>query len=140
MPSITDIENNIVDDFQLFDDWEGKYEYIISLGKDLPLINNQFKTDEYLVRGCQSKVWLHASEKEGRVYYEADSDSVMTKGIIALLVRIFSGQKPDDIVKADLGFIDKIGLREQLSPTRSNGLNSMVKQIKLYALALTNKA
>lgn len=140
MPSITDIENNIVDDFQLFDDWEGKYEYIISLGKDLPLINNQFKTDEYLVRGCQSKVWLHAYEKEGRVYYEADSDSVMTKGIIALLVSIFSGQKPDDIVKADLGFIDKIGLREQLSPTRSNGLNSMVKQIKLYALALTNKA
>lgn len=140
MAGIKEIEDGIIDDFQLFDDWEGKYEYIISLGKDLPLINAQYKTDEYLVRGCQSKVWLHASEKEGRVYYEADSDSVMTKGIIALLVSIFSGQKPEDIVKADLGFIDKIGLREQLSPTRSNGLNSMVKQIKLYALALTNKA
>lgn len=134
------MENNIIEDFQLFDDWEGKYEYIISLGKDLPIINEQFKTDEFLVRGCQSKVWLHAYQKDGRVFYEADSDSVMTKGIIALLVSIFSGQKPDDIVKADLGFIDKIGLREQLSPTRSNGLNSMVKQIKLYALALTNKA
>lgn len=139
MSSIAEIENEIVEDFELFDDWEGKYEYLISLGKDLPKINDQYKTDEYLVRGCQSRVWLHASHEGDKVFYTADSDAIITKGLVGLMIRILSGQKADDIAKADLGFIDKIGLKEHLSPIRSNGLASMIKQMKLYALAISGK-
>ncbi len=136
MSSIADIEKEITEDFELFDDWEGKYEYLIGLGKDLPLIDEKFKTDEYIVRGCQSRVWLHASHDGNRVFYTADSDAIITKGLVALMIKVLNGQKAEDIAKAELGFIDKIGLKEHLSPTRSNGLVSMVKQMKLYALAL----
>lgn len=136
MSSIKEIENEIVEDFELFDDWEGKYEYLIGLGKDLPLIDDKYKTDEYLVRGCQSRVWLHASHQGEKVYYTADSDAIITKGLVALMIKVLSGQKANEIAKADLGFIDRVGLKEHLSPTRSNGLASMIKQMKLYALAL----
>lgn len=135
MGSIVDIENEIVEDFELFDDWEGKYEYLISLAKDIPLIDESLKTDDKLVRGCQSRVWLHPEFKEGKVYFTADSDAIITKGLVALMISVLSGQKPEDIVKAELTFVDRIGLKEHLSPTRSNGLVSMIKQMKLYALA-----
>lgn len=137
MASIADIENEIVEDFELFDDWEGKYDYLIGLGKDLPLIDEKYKTDEYLVRGCQSRVWLHAGHEGDKVFFTADSDAVMTKGMVGLLIKILSGQKAEDIVNAELGFIERIGLKEQLSQGRSNGLASMIKQMKLYALALS---
>lgn len=136
MASISEIENEIVDDFDLFDDWEGKYEYLIELGKDLPLIDEKYRTDEYIVRGCQSRVWLHASHEGDKVFYTADSDAIITKGLVGLMIKVLNGQKASDIAHAELGFIDKIGLKEHLSPTRSNGLLSMIKQMKLYALAL----
>lgn len=136
MKSIAEIENEIVEDFELFDDWEGKYDYLIGLGKDLPAMDAQYKTEENLVRGCQSRVWLHASHAGDQVFFTADSDAVMTKGMVALLIKILDGQKAEDIVHADLGFIEKVGLKEQLSQGRSNGLVSMIKQMKLYALAL----
>lgn len=131
--SIQQIQNEIVDEFSLFDDWMQRYEYMIELGKSLPLIDEQYKTDDYLIKGCQSKVWLFADFQQGKVIFSADSDAIITKGIVALLIRAFSNQKPEDIVKADTSFIDKIGLKEHLSPTRANGLVSMVEQMKQYA-------
>ena len=139
MASIQDIQQDIIDEFDMFEEWMGKYEHIIDLGKSLPLIKEQFKTEDNLIKGCQSRVWLHAQNKDGKVIYTADSDAIMTKGIIALLVRAFSEQKAQDIVEADTDFINQIGLKEQLSPTRANGLVSMVKQMKLYALAFKSQ-
>ena len=139
MASIKDIQQDIIDEFDMFDEWMEKYEYIIDLGKSLPLIEEAHKTEDNLIKGCQSRVWLHANKQEDKVVYTADSDAIMTKGIIALLVRTFSGQKAQDIVEADTNFINQIGLKEQLSPTRANGLVSMVKQMKLYALAFQSQ-
>jgi cysteine desulfuration protein SufE len=135
MSSIQEIQNDIVEEFAMFDDWMERYEYMIELGKTLPLINEKYKTDEYIIKGCQSKVWVHADMKEGKVAFTADSDAIITKGIIAILIRTFSGHAPMEILDADTAFIDKIGLKEHLSPTRANGLVSMIKQMKLYAIA-----
>jgi cysteine desulfuration protein SufE len=140
MESIKAIQEEIIDEFSMFDDWDERFQYVIDLGKSLPLIDPQYKTDDNTIKGCQSKVWLHAEQREGRIFFTADSDAIITKGIIAILVRVFSGQKPQDILHADLGFIDTIGLKEHLSPTRANGLVSMVKQIRMYALAFETKA
>jgi cysteine desulfuration protein SufE len=129
------IEEGIIEEFSLFEDWMDKYEHIIGLGKELPLIDDSLKSDDLLIKGCQSRVWLHAKLEEGKVIFTADSDAIITKGIISLLIRVLSGQTPDDIINTDLVFIEHIGLKEHLSPTRSNGLVSMVKQMKLYALA-----
>ena len=139
MASIQDIQQDIIDEFDMFEEWMGKYEHIIDLGKSLPLIEEQYKTEDNLIKGCQSRVWLNAQHKDGKVIYTADSDAIMTKGIIALLVRAFSEQKAQDIIEADTDFINQIGLKEQLSPTRANGLVSMVKQMKLYALAFQSQ-
>lgn len=128
-------EAQIIEEFSLFDDWMDKYEHIINLGKELPLIEENLKSEDLLIKGCQSKVWLHAKLEDGKVIFTADSDAIITKGIISLLVRVLSGQTPDVIINTDLTFIEYIGLKEHLSPTRSNGLVSMVKQMKLYALA-----
>ncbi len=133
--TIEDIQNDIIDEFSMFDDWMQRYEYMIDLGKSLPLINDQYKTDDNLIKGCQSKVWVYAEMKDEKIIFTADSDAIITKGIIAILVRAYSGQHPKDIIDADTSFIDEIGLKEHLSPTRANGLVSMIKQIKLYALA-----
>lgn len=132
---IETIQDEIIDEFSMFDDWMQRYEYMIELGKDLPLIDESKKTDDRLIKGCQSKVWLDAELKNDMVIFTADSDAIITKGIIAILLRVYSNQNPDDIIDADEGFIDQIGLKEHLSPTRANGLVSMVKQLKLYALA-----
>jgi cysteine desulfuration protein SufE len=123
----------------MFDDWMDRYEYIIDLGKSLPIIDNQYKLDENLIKGCQSKVWLFSELENETIKYTADSDAILTKGIAALLLRVYSGQKPNDILTAETNFIDKIGLKEHLSPTRANGLVSMVKQIKMYAIAQQTK-
>lgn len=122
----------------MFDDWMDRYAMLIEMGKECPIIDEQYRNDQYLINGCQSRVWLHAELKDGKVYYTADSDAVITKGIIYLLIKVFSGQTPQDILAADLSFLDKIGLKEHLSPTRSNGLVSMLKQMMLYAEALKN--
>src|SRR5690606_18564564 len=135
MSTIKEIQEEIVDEFAMFDDWMERYEYIIELGKTLPLIEEKYKIDENLIQGCQSQVWLHADKKDGQLVYSADSDAILTKGIIAILIRVFSNQKPQDIIDADMSFIDEIGLKEHLSPTRANGLVSMIKKIKLYAIA-----
>lgn len=135
MNSIQEIQQEIVDEFALFDEWMDKYEHIIELGKDLPLIDENYKTDENLIKGCQSKVWLHAELKEGKIIFTADSDAIITKGIVGLVIRVFSNHTPQEIIDADLFFIDQIGLQEHLSPTRSNGLLSMLKQIRMYAIA-----
>jgi len=135
MMTIQDIQEEIIDEFSMFEDWEERYQYMIDLGKTLPLIEEQFKTDEYIIKGCQSKVWIHAEMKEGKVLFTADSDAIITKGIIAILIRVFSNQSPQDIINANMDFIDEIGLKEHLSPTRANGLVSMIKQIKMYAIA-----
>ncbi len=134
--SIQEIQEEIVDDFAMFDDWMEKYEYLIELGRSLPIIDQKYKIDANLIKGCQSKVWLHAEKAADKIVYTADSDAIITKGIIALLLRVFSNQKPTDILNIKTDFIDKIGLKEHLSPTRANGLVSMIKKIKLYALAL----
>ncbi len=139
MPTIQRLQEEIIEEFALFDDWMSKYEYLIDLGKSLPLIEERYKDEDHLIKGCQSKVWLHAELRDGKVYFTADSDAVITKGIIALLIRVLSGHSPEEIAEADLYFIDRIGLREHLSPTRSNGLLSMVKQMKMYALAFLAK-
>ena len=139
MATIQEIQEEILKEFDLFEDWMGKYEYIIELGKTLPMISNKHKTDNNLIKGCQSKVWLHADEQGGKIIYSADSDAIITKGIVAILIRVLSNQTAEEIVKADLAFIDEIGLKEQLSQTRANGLVSMIKEIKLYALAYQNK-
>ena len=119
----------------MFDNWEERYQYMIDLGKTLPLIDEQYKTDEYIIKGCQSRVWVHAEMKGDKVVFTADSDAIITKGIIAILLRVFSNQHPKDIIEANTDFIDKIGLKEHLSPTRANGLVSMIKQLKMYAIA-----
>lgn len=137
--TIAQQQDELIEEFAFFDDWMDKYEHIISLGKDLPLIDEQYKTDDHLIKGCQSRVWLHTELEEGKITLTADSDAIITKGIIALVIRVFSGHTPQEILGADLYFIEKIGLREHLSPTRSNGLLSMVKQIQYYALALQSK-
>jgi cysteine desulfuration protein SufE len=138
--TIQKLEQEVIEEFSMFDDWMQKYEHIIELGKELPLIDEQFKTDDYIIKGCQSKVWLNAEMKDGKVFYSADSDAIITKGIISLLLRVFNNQTPQEIISAELNFIDEIGLKEHLSPTRSNGLLSMIKQIKTYALAFSAKA
>ncbi|MCK9339571.1 MAG: SufE family protein [Bacteroidales bacterium] len=131
--NITETENEIIDEFELFDDWMDKYNYIIELGKTLPLIDPQYKTDGYLIPGCQSQVWLHANYADGKIVYKADSDAIITKGIINLLIRVLSNRTPQEILDAPLAYLDKIGIKEHLSPTRSNGLVSMIQQMKLYA-------
>mgnify|MGYP000271165181 FL=1 len=137
--SINEIQDEIIDEFAFFDDWMNKYESLISLGKALPLIDEQYKDEAHLIKGCQSRVWLHAGAEGTQVNFTADSDAIITKGIIALLIRVLSGQPSSDVAHAELYFVDKIGLHEHLSPTRSNGLRSMVKQMKLYGLAMTAK-
>ncbi len=136
---IKEIQDEIVDEFSMFDDWMQRYEYIIELGKSLPLIQEEFKTDDNLIKGCQSKVWLKGEQNEDKIIFTADSDAILTKGIIAILIRTFSNQKASDILDADISFIDEIGLKEHLSPTRANGLVSMIKNIKMYALAFNTK-
>ena len=132
---IKEIQEEIIDEFSMFDDWEERYQYVIDLGKTLPLVEEQYKTEENIIKGCQSKVWLHGEKKDGNIIFTADSDAILTKGIIAILIRVFSNQEPQAILDADTAFIDEIGLKEHLSPTRANGLVSMIKQIKMYALA-----
>lgn len=134
--TINEIQEEIIEEFDLFDDWMDRYEYIIDLGKKLPLIDASLKTEERLIKGCQSQVWLNAKQEDNKIFFTADSDAIITKGIIALLVRVLSNQEAKDIAATELYFIDKIGLREHLSPNRSNGLVSMVKQMKLYGAAL----
>lgn len=136
--TIKDIQDEIVEEFSMFDDWMERYEYIIELGKGLPLIEEQFKTGDYIIKGCQSKVWVHGEKKDDKIVFTADSDAILTKGIIAILIRSFSNQKAADILDANTDFIDEIGLKEHLSPTRANGLVSMIKQIKMYALAFNS--
>lgn len=135
MAQIQEIQDEIVDEFSMFEDWMQRYEYMIDLGKSLPLIDENYKTDDYIIKGCQSKVWVHAEMEDEKVNFTADSDAIITKGIIAILIRAFSGQSPQAILDANTDFIDEIGLKEHLSPTRANGLVSMIKQIKLYAVA-----
>ena len=137
--SIQEIQAEIIDEFSMFDDWMQRYEFIIDLGKSLPLIEEQYKTEDNIIQGCQSKVWLHGELADDKIVFTADSDAILTKGIIAILIRVFSNQKPADILEANTDFIDEIGLKEHLSPTRANGLVSMIKQIKMYALAFDAK-
>jgi len=138
MSTIQEIQTEIIEDFAMFDDWMQKYEYLIDLGKELSPIEERFKTEDNLIKGCQSRVWLHAEHTDGKIIYTADSDAIMTKGIVAILINVLSGQSPSEIANAKLDFINKIGLKEQLSPTRANGLVSMIKQMKIYALAFNN--
>ncbi|MCF1420648.1 MULTISPECIES: SufE family protein [Mangrovimonas] len=133
--SIKNIQQDIIEEFSMFDDWEERYQYMIDLGKSLPLIDEKFKTEDHLIKGCQSRVWVNAELKDDKVLFTADSDAIITKGIIAILIRVFSNQNPKDIIEADTEFIDEIGLKEHLSPTRANGLVSMIKQLKMYAIA-----
>ncbi|MDP4588265.1 MAG: SufE family protein [Flavobacteriales bacterium] len=140
MESLAERKAEILDEFMMFDDWMQKYEHIIELGKELPLIDEQFKTEEHLIKGCQSRVWLHANEGNGgTVHFTADSDAIITKGLIALMIRYLGDLPAKDVAQADMGFIQEIGLQDHLSPTRSNGLVSMVKQMKLYGMALAAK-
>ena len=133
--TIQEIQNEIIDEFSMFDDWEERYQYMIDLGKTLPLIDDAHKTDDNIIKGCQSKVWVHANMNDNKVVFTADSDAIITKGIIAILIRTFSNQHPTAILEANTDFIDKIGLKEHLSPTRANGLVNMIKQLKMYAIA-----
>ena len=133
--TIKEIQEEIIDEFSMFDDWMDRYEYIIELGKSLPIINSEYKLDENLIKGCQSKVWLYSELENDTIKFTADSDAILTKGIVALLLRVYSNQKPANILAAETSFIDEIGLKEHLSPTRANGLVSMIKQIKMYAIA-----
>ncbi len=139
MDSINSIQDEIIDEFSGFSDWMDKYSLIIETGNSLPALDEKYKTPENIIEGCQSRVWVHANYENGVITFEADSDAIIVKGIISLLIRVLSGQTPDDILNADLYFIDEIGLKEHLSPTRSNGLLAMVKQIKMYALAFKAK-
>ena len=129
-------QQEIIEEFSFFDDWMDKYELLIQLGKELPLIDDRYKVDEKLIKGCQSQVWMHAEEREGNVYFTADSDAVITKGLVSMVIKVLSGHSPEEITKSDLYFIREIGLQNHLSPTRSNGLLAMIKQMKLYAIAL----
>jgi cysteine desulfuration protein SufE len=137
--SIDEIQDELIEEFSLFDDWADKYEYLIDLGKKLPLLSEEFKIEENVIKGCQSRVWLHAEKKDGELIFEADSEAVIVKGLISMLIRVLSHQSADNILKADLYFIDKIGMSQHLAQTRSNGLLSMVKQMKNYALAFSAK-
>ena len=137
--TIKEVQDEIVDEFSMFDDWDERYQYVIDLGKSLPLIEEKYKLEENTIKGCQSKVWLHGEVIDDKIVFTADSDAIITKGIIAVLIRTFSNQKASDILEADTKFIDKIGLKDQLSPTRANGLVSMIKQIKMYALAFNSQ-
>ncbi len=134
--TINEIQDQIIEDFSYYEDWMEKYEHIIQLGKELPLIAEQYKTEDNLIKGCQSRVWLHADYKNGKIQFTADSDAIITKGLIGLMINVLNDQSPKDIAQADIYFIDKIGLKSHLSPTRSNGLLSMLKQMKMYAVAL----
>ncbi len=136
---INEIQEEIIEEFSVFDDWMDKYNLLIEMGKDLPIIDPKYKTNEFLIDGCQSKVWVHPDYDGEKISFTADSDAIITKGIISLLIRVLSDRTPDEIIEADLHFIDAIGLRQNLSPTRSNGLLSMVRQMKLYALAFKSK-
>lgn len=137
--TINETQDELIEEFALFGDWMEKYEYIIQLGKELPLIDEKYKTEDHLIKGCQSRVWLHADFKDGRIEYTADSDAIITKGLVSMVIKVLSGHTPAEITASDLYFVDKIGLREHLSVTRSNGLVSMIKQMKMYALALQSK-
>ena len=139
MATINEIQDEIIEDFNLFDDWTDKYTYIIELGKKLDVLEEEYKTEDNIIKGCQSRVWLHATLKDNLVFFETDSDAIIVKGLVYLLVSVLSGQKPADIMDADLYFIDKIGMQQHLSPTRANGLAAMVKQMKLYGLAYKTK-
>ena len=139
LAAIPKIEQEIIEEFELFDEWTEKYQYIIELGQKLPALNDEYKIEGNKIKGCQSSVWLNSFERDDKIYYEADSDSTFVKGEIALLIRVLSGQKPEDIVSSQLEFIDQIGLRQHIAVTRSNGLASMIKQMKLYALAFQSK-
>ncbi len=136
---INEIQDELIEDFSFFEDWMSKYEYIIQLGKELPLIDEQYKQDDYLIKGCQSRVWLHADFRDGKVYFTADSDAIITKGLVSLMVKVLSEHSPEEIAQAELYFIDQIGLKEHLSPTRANGLLAMVKQMKMFAIALQSQ-
>ena len=138
--TISEIESIIIEEFSSFDDWMDKYNHLIELGKEVPEIEEQYKVPNNLISGCQSRVWLHASYKNGNIHFTADSDAVITRGLVSLLIRVLDGRTPDEILHADMDFIETIGLKEHLSPTRSNGLTSMVKQMKLYALAFKAKS
>jgi cysteine desulfuration protein SufE len=131
--TIEQAQQQIIEEFSIFDDWMDKYNFLIEMGKDCPIIETQYKTNNYLITGCQSRVWLHTTYDGNQIHFSADSDAVITKGIVNLLIRVFNGHTPEEILAADTDFLDKIGLKEHLSPTRSNGLLSMVKQMKLYA-------
>lgn len=131
--------DNIAKEFAVFEDWLDKYSHIIDLGKELPVLDEKYRSKQYLISGCQSQVWIYAQYKDGKVYFEADSDALITKGIVAILIRVMSDSRPDEILENDMNFIENIGLREHLSPTRSNGLNGMIKQMKLYAMAFKAK-
>ncbi|MFB9056019.1 SufE family protein [Mariniflexile ostreae] len=133
--SIEEIQNEIIEEFSMFEDWEERYQYMIDLGKDLPLIEEQYKTQSNIIKGCQSRVWVHAEMEDNKIVFTADSDAIITKGIIAILIRVFSNQPPKAIIDSDTDFIDEIGLKEHLSPTRANGLVSMIRQLKMYAIA-----
>ncbi|NLN96258.1 MAG: SufE family protein [Bacteroidales bacterium] len=139
MLSIEEVENQVISEFEIYDDWLDRYNYLIEMGKSLPVIDPKHKIDNNLIHGCQSRVWLHAEHENGKIYFTADSDAVITRGIISLLVRVFDNRTPDEIINANLDFINTIGLTQHLSPTRSNGLASMIKQIKIYALAFKTK-
>ena len=137
--TIKEIQEEIVDEFSMFDDWMGRYEYLIELGKSLPLIDEEYKTEDNIIKGCQSKVWVHGELIDNKVIFTADSDAILTRGLVGLLLRVFSEHKPQEIIDANTNFIDEIGLKEHLSPTRANGLISMLKQLKLYAIAFQTK-
>lgn len=139
MSKIKERQEEIIEEFSMFEDWMQRYEYMIELGKSLPLIDEKHKTEENIIKGCQSKVWVYAEMQGDEVDFTADSDAIITKGIIAILIRVFSGQKPEDIITADTSFIDEIGLKDHLSPTRANGLVSMIKQMKMYAIAYNSQ-
>jgi cysteine desulfuration protein SufE len=136
METIAQAQDEIIDEFSFFEEWMDKYELIIQMGKELPLIDEAYKTDDHLIKGCQSRVWLHANFKDGKIWFTADSDAIITKGLVAMVIKVLSGHTPAEIAAADLYFIDKIGFKSHLSPTRANGLLSMLKQMKLYAAAL----
>ena len=137
--TLTEVQDQIIDEFSVFDEWFDKYAYLIDLSKELPVIDEKHRTDQYVIKGCQSRVWVDARMEDGKIYFSADSDAIITKGIIALLIRVLNGRAPQEILDCDLYFIDRIGLRENLSPTRANGLLAMIKQMKLYALAFQNQ-
>lgn len=137
--TINEIQDELIEDFAFYGDWMEKYEYIIQLGKEVPLIDEAHKQDQFIIKGCQSRVWLYPELNDEKILFTADSDAIITKGLVSLMVKVLSGHSPKEIAQADLYFIDQIGLKEHLSPTRANGLLSMVKQMKMYALALQNK-